>query len=376
MIDNNKEPIIEIEDLHIHFETASGVKRVINGIDLTVGRGQTVALVGETGCGKSVTIKSILGLLSQPPAKIPKGSIKFKGQELLDLSEKELQQYRGERMSMILQNPMTALNPVFTIGEQMVDVLKWQGQDRVSFTGWFRSKFQDHSDHRERVLDMLKQVDIPAPERVFDSYPIELSGGMRQRVLIAIALLSEPELLIADEPGTALDVTTEDKILSLMNEMIDKTGASVIYITHDLGVAREVSQEINIMYAGEIVEHGPTHELFEDPNHPYTTGLLDSIPQLSDSIGDGIPGEIPDYTNPPSGCRFAPRCPHAEPECEEVYPYRREIDSNRSVGCHLYTGEPIFDRQSELAREDAYIGPPPWKQENRETSGAKQEGSQ
>jgi len=376
MNNNSDEPILEVENLHVHFETQSGVKKVINGIDLTVEQGQTVALVGETGCGKSVTVKSILGLLSRPPAKIPTGSIKFKGQELLDLSDKELQQYRGKRMSMILQNPMTALNPVFTIGEQMVDVLKWQGQDRVSLTGWVRSKFRDHSEHRERVIEMLERVDIPSPERVFDAYPVELSGGMRQRVIIAIALLSEPELLIADEPGTALDVTTEDKILSLLNEMIEETEASVIYITHDLGVARQVSQEINIMYAGDIVEHGPTQELFEDPDHPYTKGLLESIPQLSKDIGSGIPGEIPDYTNPPTGCRFAPRCEFASEECKETYPYRRATSSTRSVGCHLYEGEPVFDRHAELAAEDTYIGPPPWKQGSDQPSATQEEGVQ
>ena len=355
-------PLLEVENLHVHFETASGTAEVINGIDLTVKKGQTVAVVGETGCGKSVTVKSILGLLSQPPAKIPEGSIRFKGRELLDLSEKERQQYRGKKMSMILQNPMTALNPVFTVGEQMSDVLKWQGKSRVGLSDWIRSKFQTNSDHRDRAIEMLERVNIPAPERVYDSYPVELSGGMRQRVLIAIALLSQPELLIADEPGTALDVTTEDKILSLMNEMIEETGASVIYITHDLGVARQVSQEINIMYAGEIVEYGPTKELFEEPNHPYTAGLIESIPQLSKDIGSGIPGEIPDYTEPPTGCRFAPRCSYATEECTETYPYLRSAGLNRSVGCHLYEGEPMFERDAELAYEDTYIGPPPWKQ--------------
>ncbi|WP_435181299.1 ABC transporter ATP-binding protein [Halorussus sp. AFM4] len=357
-----EEPLLEVTDLHVHFQTQSGTAKVINGIDLTIEEGQTVALVGETGCGKSVTVKTILGLLSQPPAIVPEGSIRFKGQELLGLSDAEMQQYRGQQISMILQNPMTALNPIFTVGEQMVDVLRWQGERRVGVTDWIRTKLGDDG-HRERALEVLEKVNIPAPDRVFESYPVELSGGMRQRVLIAIALLSEPDLLIADEPGTALDVTTEDKILSLLDEMIEETDASVLYITHDLGVARQVSQETNVMYAGEIVEHGPTDELFEKPKHPYTRGLLDSIPQLSKDIGSGIPGEIPDYTNPPSGCRFAPRCPFSEDECQEVFPYRRPTDSEQSVGCHLYQGEPIFDRHSDLADEDTYIGPPPWVNE-------------
>jgi peptide/nickel transport system ATP-binding protein len=264
---------------------------------------------------------------------------------------------------MILQNPMTALNPIFTVGEQMLDVLRWQGKRQIGVAGWLRSKFRDDEALRERSVEMLDRVNIPAPDRVFDAYPAELSGGMRQRVLIAIALLSEPDLLIADEPGTALDVTTEDKILSLLNEMIEETGASVLYITHDLGVARQVSQNINVMYAGEIVEHGPTDELFEEPKHPYTRGLLDSIPQLSRDIGSGIPGEIPDYTNPPQGCRFAPRCPYASDECTEVFPYRRVVEEERSVGCHLYEGRPMFERDAKLQTEKAYIGPPPWDDE-------------
>ncbi|WP_255152255.1 ABC transporter ATP-binding protein [Halorarius halobius] len=366
--DRGEGPLLEVENLHVQFATSSGTAEVINGVDLTIEEGETVALVGETGCGKSVTVKSILGLLSQPPAKIPKGSIKFRGQELLGLPDEEMRQYRGQQISMILQNPMTALNPIFTVGEQMLDVLRWQGERRVGVTKYVRSKFSDNSEHRERALDMLDRVNIPAPERVFESYPVELSGGMRQRVLIAIALLSEPELLIADEPGTALDVTTEDKILSLLNEMIEETDASVLYITHDLGVARQVSQEINVMYAGEIVEHGPTSELFEAPKHPYTRGLLDSIPQLSRDIGSGIPGEIPDYTAPPTGCRFAPRCSHAEPECTEVHPFQRSVGPDRSVGCHLYEGAPVFERHSELAREDVYIGPPPWDEETTDES--------
>jgi peptide/nickel transport system ATP-binding protein len=355
------EPLLEVENLHVHFKTPSGAAEVINGIDLTIAEGETVALVGETGCGKSVTVKTILGLLSQPPAVVPEGSIRFRGTELLELSEAELQQYRGKRISMILQNPMTALNPIFSVGEQMLDVLRWQGKSRVGVTDWLRSKFASDEDRRARALEVLDQVNIPAPERVFDSYPVELSGGMRQRVLIAIALLSEPELLIADEPGTALDVTTEKKILSLLNEMIEETDASVLYITHDLGVARQVSESLNVMYAGEIVEHGPTKELFESPQHPYTRGLLDSIPQLSKEIGSGIPGEIPDYTEPPSGCRFAPRCPHAEPECESTFPFRRSVGPERSVGCHLYEGEAVFDRDADAPARDAYIGPPPWE---------------
>ncbi|ADE03999.1 oligopeptide/dipeptide ABC transporter ATP-binding protein [Haloferax volcanii] len=216
------------------------------------------------------------------------------------------------------------------------------------------------ADHRKRAIEMLGEVEISAPERVFESYPVELSGGMRQRVFIAIALLSEPDLLIADEPGTALDVTTEAKVLDLLDELVEERDTSVLYITHDLGVAREVSDRINVMYAGEIVEQAPTADLFANPQHPYTRGLLEIIPTLSTGIGDGIEGHLPDYTDPPAGCRFADRCPHAEPVCHEAYPYPRQTGSDHAIACHLFDGLPARERHESLAAERVDIGTAPW----------------
>lgn len=353
-------PLLEVRNLHVHFDTYDGVAEVINGVDFTIDRGETAALVGETGCGKSVTVKAIMGLL--PAARIPEGEIHYKGKDLLELSETERHARRGREMSMIMQDPMTSLNPVLTVGDQMLDVLKWQGKPRLSIADWVRDWFDGTStaEYRDRAIEMLANVEISAPERVFNSYPVELSGGMRQRILIAIALLSEPDLLIADEPGTALDVTTEAKVLGLLDELVEDRDTSVIYITHDLGVAREVSDYINVMYAGEIVEQAPTTDLFADPQHPYTRGMLDSIPSLSTGIGEGIEGYLPDYTDPPRACRFADRCPYVEQECREVYPYLRETQPNHAVACHLFDGPPIAARHRRLTSEHVDIGAPPW----------------
>ncbi|MFP8890520.1 ABC transporter ATP-binding protein [Natrialbaceae archaeon A-CW2] len=352
------EPILEIQNLHVNFETYGQTAEVINGIDLSINQGDTVGLVGETGCGKSVTSKAILGLLS-PNASVPAGEIRYRGENLLELSDTERHSKRGSAMTMIMQDPMTALNPVFTVGEQMVDVLKWQGLRKLPFHRWLMDKIQynKNTELREQAINMLADVEIPDPERVFDSYPVELSGGMRQRVVIALALLSEPDLLIADEPGTALDVTTEAKILRLLSDLAEQQDMSVLYITHDLGVAKKVTSQINVMYAGEIVESSPTEELFKNPQHPYTRGLLDSVPQLSTGMGDGIDGSIPDYTDPPKACRFADRCPHAESDCYTVYPYRRTTGKKHSVACHLFDGPPTYDRHADYANTVVDVAP-------------------
>lgn len=370
------DPILEVSNLHVHFDTYEGTAEVINGVDFSLERGETAALVGETGCGKSVTVKAVMGLL--PGARIPEGEIIYKGENLLDLPPDERHARRGREMSMIMQDPMTSLNPVLTVGEQMLDVLKWQGRRRLPIHEWLADRLRgDDTERRERAIEMLRNVEISAPERVFDSYPVELSGGMRQRVLIAIALLSEPDLLIADEPGTALDVTTESKVLALLEELVEERDTSVLYITHDLGVAREVSEHINVMYAGEIVESAPTADLFEHPQHPYTRGLLESIPKLATGIGEGIEGYLPDYTDPPSACRFADRCPFSEPECREVYPYRRRTRPDHAVACHLYHGPPTEARNQQLhVTTGVYIGEPPWETETRDATAPESGGQE
>ena len=361
-------PLLDIRNLHVNFKTYEQTAEVINGIDLEIEEGETVGLVGETGCGKSVTSRAILGLLS-PNATIPEGEIYYKEEDLLELSSEERHTKRGADITMIMQDPMTSLNPVFTVGEQMMDVLKWQGKPRLGVIelgkDLFRSKQKQR--HRERILKLLAEVQIPEPERVYDSYPSELSGGMRQRILVAFALLAEPDLLIADEPGTALDVTTEAKILDLLDSLTTERGTSVLYITHDLGVARNVTDRINVMYAGEIAETAPTKTLFKSPQHPYTRGLLKSVPQLSNPIGEGIKGGVPDYTNPPNGCRFADRCPYAEPDCSEAYPYSRHLNADHKVACHLHDGEPVHERHATLATEYIDIGDLPWQTTAEET---------
>lgn len=357
-------PLLEVRNLHVEFNTYEGTAEVINGIDFTLERGETTALVGETGCGKSVTVKTILGLL--PEANIPEGEIIYKGTNLLEQSEAERHAQRGKEISMVMQDPMTSLNPVFTVGEQMTDMLKWQGERQLGLVNWLRDKFHSRRNKqlKQQAIDALERVEISAPERVYTSYPTELSGGMRQRVLIAMALLSEPDLLIADEPGTALDVTTEAKVLSLLDDLVEETGATVLYITHDLGVAQKVSNYINVMYAGEIIEQAPTESVFGDPQHPYTIGLLDSIPKISVGMGSGIEGQLPDYTNPPTACRFADRCPYAEAECREIFPYKRRTTEDHAVACHLYDGMPTEQRHMSLQQEhDVDIGDPPRERE-------------
>lgn len=355
--------ILEVQNLHVYFETYDEIAEVIDGITFTIDEGETVGLVGETGCGKSVTTKAILGLLPEN-ASIPNGEIRYKGENVLELSSQERHRKLGTEMTMIMQDPMTALNPVFTVGEQMMDVLKWQGRPRLSVREWVRDKlqFSQSEELREQALDMLEEVRISNPERVFDSYPTELSGGMRQRILIAMALLSEPDLLIADEPGTALDVTTEKQILKLLKDLTSKQDMSVLYITHDLGVAKNVTDRVNVMYAGKVVESAFTHELFTAPHHPYTRGLLDSIPTLSSDIGEGIDGGIPDYTEPPAGCRFADRCPQAREECHEIAPYSRTVENAHTVECHLYDGPPAWEHEDAEFR-DVNIDPAPWQRD-------------
>ncbi len=330
--------MLNVTDLRVHFDVFEGEARVLNGVNLYIGEGETVSLVGETGCGKTVTIKTILRILPAPPARIVSGHILYKGQDLLSLPEQELHTLRGREIAFIPQEPMTSLNPVFTVEAQFTELIRWQGRYRVGWRDRLVKSFDGAGKKaaRQRALDLLEKMNIPDPPRVMGSYLVELSGGMSQRVLIAMALAGSPSLLIADEPGTALDVTTQEQILQLLKDRVEKEKLAVLYITHNLGVAREMTERIYVMYAGEIVEEAPTRELFRAPWHPYTQGLLASIPKLTGGEALGIEGRIPDYVDPLPGCRFQPRCERAMARCEKMRPELVSIGPSHAVACYLY----------------------------------------
>jgi len=332
------DPILEVDDLHVGFESFDGFAEVVDGVNLSVGKGEVVTVAGETGCGKSVTMKAILRLLSEPPARVG-GDITFDGTSLRDLSKKEFDRIKGERMSLIFQDPMSSLNPTFTVGEQLVDTAQFGGYGNAGVLEYARRRYlgRERADARERALEMLEEVQMPDPESVMDSYPTQLSGGMRQRVLIAQALLNEPDLLIADEIGTALDVTIHDQILDLLQDLIDSHDLSVLMITHNLGIARQVSDRVYVMYGGRMVETAPTAQLFEQPKHPYTQGLIASIPRLTGgAMAEGIDGSVPEYLDPPEGCRFHPRCPYAHEACVERRPEMIASSAAAGVECVLH----------------------------------------
>jgi oligopeptide/dipeptide ABC transporter ATP-binding protein len=327
-------PVLEIKDLKIEFGTFEGTSHVLDGIHLTLGRGDTLGLVGETGCGKSITAKAILRLLPVPPARIVSGEILFEGEDLLRKSEEEMKKIRGRRIAMVFQDPMAFLNPVFTIEEQLVDViLAHEGGDGSRIQG----ERLDRKRAIEKAIELLREVKIPQPESRIKSYPHEFSGGMRQRVLIAMALSHSPQILIADEPTTALDVTIQAQILRLMDELVQRHGHSVLLISHDLGIVARVCRRIAVMYAGNIVEICSTVQLFKKPLHPYTQGLLNSILTFSkrEEEAQVIRGVIPDLIEPPPGCRFHPRCFGAMEVCREEKPAMIEIEEGHWVSCHL-----------------------------------------
>ena len=328
MINNNNDLLLEVKNLKTYFFTEDGVVKAVDGVDFHVNSGEVLGLVGESGCGKSVTSLSIMRLISQP-GKVLEGEVIFDGQDLLKLTENEMTHMRGNRISMIFQQPQTALNPVFKVGSQISEVLNIH-QDLGKEAGW------------KRAIELLKMVGIPEPERRAESYPHELSGGMAQRVMIAMALACLPELLIADEPTTALDVTIQAQILDLMRDLRTKVGASVILITHDLGVIAEMAERVAVMYAGRIVEEADVKTLFAKPLHPYTQGLMSSIPvlgKIKEKL-DVIPGNVPNLINLPPGCRFAPRCrarvEHQLKICTEVEPDLIEVVPAHTARCWLY----------------------------------------
>jgi oligopeptide/dipeptide ABC transporter ATP-binding protein len=317
-----KKPLLEVRNLSIHFFTEEGVIRAVENVNFEIYPGEILGLVGESGCGKSVTGLSLLRLISTPPGRIVNGDILFDGRSLLPLEEKEMERVRGNDISMIFQEPMTSLNPVFTIGDQIMEaILLHQGSDKT--------------EARKRAIKMLDRVKIPSPEKRIDSYPHQLSGGMRQRAMIAMALSCQPKLLIADEPTTALDVTIQAQVLQLLKEIQREMEMSVMLITHDLGVVSEIADRVAVMYAGRIMEYGPIHAIFSRLRHPYTTGLLDSIPQLKEKKKrlDAIPGQVPDPMNLPMGCKFHPRCYLVIEECKKEEPPLFQVNGDHFSRC-------------------------------------------
>jgi oligopeptide/dipeptide ABC transporter ATP-binding protein len=324
----SEEIILEIRNLKTYFYTYEGVAKAVDGVSYQLAKGEPLGVVGESGCGKSVAALSILRLIPTPPGRIVGGEILFKGENLLEFAEDEMRKIRGNRISMIFQEPMTSLNPVFTVGNQIQETLRLhQGLNRKEALG--------------RSIEMLRLVNIPSPEKAVERYPHELSGGMRQRVMIAMALACNPKILIADEPTTALDVTIQAQILDLMNKLKEELGMAIILITHNLGVVAETARRVIVMYAGKIVEEAETKTLFGNPQHPYTMGLLKSIPILGDKIRRGkvrlneIPGVVPSLYELPYGCKFSTRCPSAMDICREREPELKEIEKCHFSSCWL-----------------------------------------
>lgn len=324
---NNQTELLKVSGLKTYFSLENGkTAKAVDGIDFTIHNGETVALVGESGSGKSITSMSIMRLVPEPAGKIVEGSIKLENQDLLDLSEKEMIKVRGNKIGMIFQEPMTSLNPVFTIGMQIAEpLIKHRGMKK--------------KEARQKAIELLKLVGFPRAEQTIHEYPHQLSGGMRQRVIIAIALSCDPKLIIADEPTTALDVTIQAQILDLMLDIKEKINSAILIITHDLGVVAETADRVMVMYGGQIVESAAVNELFENPKHPYTVGLLNSMPKIDDDkqILESIPGTVPPATDFPQGCRFAPRCKHVMEECTKSVPPIYEDEPGHEVRCILYS---------------------------------------
>ncbi len=320
--------ILDVQDLKTRFHTREGVVHAVNGISYSVEEGETLAIVGESGCGKSVGTLSLLQLIPQPPGRIESGTARFDGVDLLALPEQEIRDRRGRDIGMVFQDPMTSLNPVLTIRRQLTE-------------GIVRHLRVSKREARERAIELLRLVGIPEPHRRIDDYAFQFSGGMRQRVMIAIALACDPRLLIADEPTTALDVTIQAQILTLVKDIQRQKNMSVIWITHDLGVVANFAEKVQVMYAGFIVEKARVGDLFEHPQHPYTLGLLGSLPQITDGAHHDltpIPGAPPNLLSPPVGCPFAPRCPRVTDRCREENPVLEPVGSDHAVACWNPTG--------------------------------------
>jgi peptide/nickel transport system ATP-binding protein len=322
------EPLLDIRGLQTHFSTDNGMVRAVDGVDIAIGRGETVGVVGESGCGKTVTAMSVLKLIAMPPGKIVGGQILWQGRDLIPLQNEELDEIRTKEIAMVFQEPMTSLNPVYTIGDQIAEALR-------------RHEGLSRRGALDKTIEMLRLVQIPNAEKRVTDYPHQFSGGMRQRVMIAMALSCSPKLLIADEPTTALDVTIQAQILELLNDMKSRFGMAVMLITHAMGVVAETAQRVVVMYAGRVVEEAPVDQLFANPRHPYTQGLIRSIPHIDRSLDktkkrlEAIPGVVPSLITPPPGCRFAPRCRFAMAACRQAIPQLRDVGGGHKVACIL-----------------------------------------
>ena len=323
-----KELTLQIQDLELWFENDYGANKILNGISFDIYKGETLGIVGESGCGKSVTSLAIMRLLQEPPARL-KGSIRLEGKELLTLNDRQMQKIRGNRISMIFQEPMTSLNPVFTIGNQLVETfMQHQGMNKAE--AW------------EKGIEMLRMVRIPLPEQRMKEFPYQLSGGMRQRVMIAMALACRPQLLIADEPTTALDVTIQAQVLDLMRELQKELGTSIAFITHDLGVVSEMCDRVIVLYCGEVVEEALAENLFANPQHPYTEGLLSTLPKFGQKGRLAtIPGVVPPSGKFPAGCVFAPRCKYATEKCHACKPELYQTEDGHRVRCFRFADQEV-----------------------------------
>ena len=319
--------MLEIRGLKTHFKTEDGWLHAVDGVDMSIDAGETLCVVGESGCGKSVTAKTVMKLIDMPPGKIVAGQVLWQGRDLVPLGADEMRKIRAKEIAIIFQEPMTSLNPVYTVGEQIAESIRLH-------------EGLNHKDALDRAVEMLKLVNIPTPDKRVRDYPHQFSGGMRQRVMIAIALACNPKLLIADEPTTALDVTIQAQILDLMNELKDRLGMAIMLITHAMGVVAETAQRVVVMYAGQVVEEATVESLFAQPRHPYTQGLIRSIPRIDTAASAGhkvrleaIPGTVPKLIDPAPGCRFADRCRYARDDCRTATPPLREITTGHKVAC-------------------------------------------
>ncbi|MFB6268958.1 MAG: ABC transporter ATP-binding protein [Halobacterium sp.] len=331
------DPLLSVNDLHTQFDTDDGTVRAVDGVSFDVQPGETVCLVGESGSGKTVACESITKLIPTPPGRITRGEVVFDGDDLASMSPKELKAYRGGRIGHIFQNPQGALDPVYTVGDQIVEAIRLH-------------RDVPKSAARERAVELLDRVGIGDVRERIDDYPHQFSGGMKQRVVVAMALACDPDLLIADEPTTALDVTIQAQVLRLLDELQEERGMAMLFVTHDLGVVAEIADRVVVMYAGKVMETGDVYQVFENPSHPYTEALLNCLPGQGRAV-ETIGGTLPDPTDPPAGCRFHPRCPHAVPACEQGdQPDFEEVGNDHEASCVLYG--PEYDEPAPVEVDD------------------------